>query len=154
MEFPWTKKSRLKAEIELAEQKRSLLERQSKIGLSLTESIIQAARRNEVYNLYNDGTREKDISPIIVKTLPKNGDSFTILTTLPDKKCSSSTLGILGYAIHQIDINLLRVDKEIYLLAGWHGSESHWGIDRLDEFKKLITQKTEEFRLFRKQKAV
>ena len=154
MEFPWTKKSRLSVEAKLAEQKRSLLERQSKIGLSLTESIIQAAHRNEVYNLYNDGTREKDVSPIIVKTLPKNGGSFTILTTLPDKKCSSSTLGILGYAIHQIDINLSRVGKEIYLLAGWYGAESHWGIDKLDEFEKMITQKTEEFRLFHKQKAV
>lgn len=150
IELSLSERKRQKAEATLISIREARQAEQDEIGLTLTRLMKEASLKNEVYNLYEDGSREEKIKRIVIQALPRNGQNFTVLSTLPSEGCSSVTFGVRGYPVHQVDINLAMTGKEIHLLNGPYGPDKYWSIDQLQFFKKLIAKEVREYTLFPK----
>ncbi|MEI7689753.1 MAG: hypothetical protein WCI79_02170 [Candidatus Saccharibacteria bacterium] len=146
IELPSAKKRRLQEEA-IAQQEA----KQQEIGSSLVTALTKAAALNTVYNLMNDGTRSETVKEIRIVTMPKNGDSFTIVTVLPCNTCGNIAAGVRGYHLMDISVNLSRPGKELHVYEQKFGDgDRYWSISELPTFMQTVLDETKNFTLFPK----
>ncbi len=154
-EWPWEKKARLKLEeaerIAEVERKKALQEIQDRIGNELFMELEIATKNNKLSNTMPDGKKSSSTEPIELVRIPDHRNGYSIFAVMKDDTAYCIMPGgHRGHTIYGISINLSRNGKEIHFFRCPYGPEdSYRDISHLEEFKRLMTAKLENYRMFR-----
>lgn len=100
---------------------------------------------NNIYNVTPDGKVDESIGKMRVLYLPASYGSSTIVVVLPYSRADMTILGIRGFSIYQLEINLAKTNQELHLYNCPNGPEMYLPIDSLMTFKKVLMDRIATF---------
>lgn len=115
--------------------------RTSAICKEIIECTQQAIEANNIYNIMSDGQIDESIGKMKIIYLPVNGNSSTIIVSLPSNRAETTILGVRGFNAFQFDVNLSNVDKELHIYGCFCGTDLYVPIENLVSFKDMIMDK-------------
>jgi hypothetical protein len=134
---------------EESQEKKQKDAEQKIIGDEIFEILKEASGKNTVYNIFQYGEKCEQIEPIVVARIPNNGNNYMIGVGIPKPTMMSSNfVGIRGYSILHVSVDLSRIGNELVYLCGDYSPERQFSINDIEGFKKRITDYVSSFRLF------
>ncbi len=145
--FNWGSKKKKQEEAAKLSSITANKQKQNELGARLFKALIDAAKRNKVYNLIYEPALKKEVpsknlGEIKVQSQnPKDGAIHSVLVWVPDKTAS------IPPAILQVDVDVQK-DK-VCVKYGAYGSEETVTINNFDKILEEIVKYVEKWKLYK-----
>lgn len=148
IEMFWNKSARIKAEKAAKDTAAEQKLQQQTIGENLLSAITEAAKGNDLCNVFQDGTVSIGVSKMRVITMPNNGGSYSILVEMPIDR-TKVPARVNAYPIVQVDVTITQENKELHFFQCPYGPDDYYyPLSDLDNFIAFVKRYVSSFRLY------